>query len=91
MKGLKKMTIICNNKEYQFNDNICNAFKNIIGLDLDENDIKNYLNVYTKQDPEISLRTLSEKDVVYIVEKCIKDEIIDIYGEDIWNDLMDNK
>lgn len=36
------MTIICNNKEYQFNDNICNAFKNIIGLDLDENDIKNY-------------------------------------------------
>lgn len=85
------MTIICNNKEYQFNDNICNAFKNIIGLDLDENDIKNYLNVYTKQDPEISLRTLSEKDVVYIVEKCIKDEIIDIYGEDIWNDLMDNK
>lgn len=79
------MTIICNNKEYQFNDNICNAFKNIIGLDLDENDIKNYLNVYTKQDPEISLRTLSEKDVVYIVEKCIKDEIIDIYGQETWN------
>lgn len=91
MKGLKKMTIICNNKEYQFNNDICNAFKNIIGLDIDENDIKNYLNVYTKQDPEISLKTLSEKDVVYIVEKCIKDEIIDIYGEDIWNDLMDNK
>ena len=34
---------------------------------------------------------LCEKDVVYIVEKCIKDEIIDIYGENIWNDLMDNK
>ena len=24
------MTIICNNKEYQFNNDICNAFKNII-------------------------------------------------------------
>lgn len=79
------MVIEHNNKRYNFNDSINYVYTKVIGNPISFNDICMYLSVYTKQDPEISLRTLCEKDVVYIVEKCIKDEIIDIYGQETWN------
>lgn len=79
------MTITYNNENYEFNDDICRAYEQTLGLPLTTSDMKMYLRSYTHQDPEISLRTLSSKDVVYIVEKCIEDEFVTLYGQELWD------